>query len=52
MIMSGVDGQGASDAVTARQQQFDAQQLVKQEENREFNSLMATAKTAMEQSKI
>lgn len=50
--MSSVDGQGASDAATQRQQQFDAQQLVKKEENHEFNSLMDTAKSAIEQSKI
>jgi hypothetical protein len=52
MIMSTVDGQGTSDAVQQRQQQFDARQLAKAEENHEFNSLMETAKNAIEQSKM
>lgn len=50
--MASVDAQGVSDATTARQQQFDAQQLAKNEENHEVNSLFATAKDAIQQSKM
>jgi hypothetical protein len=53
MIMSDVDAaRGQSDAVSQRQQQFDAQQLQKNEENHEVNSLFATAKDAIQQSKM
>jgi hypothetical protein len=52
MIMDPTSAQGTSDATNARQQQFDAQQLVKNEQNHEVNSLFATAKDAIQQSKM
>ena len=50
--MDSVAAQGDSDAVNQRQQQFDAQQLAKNEENHEVNSLFSTAKDAIQQSKL
>jgi len=50
--MDPTSAQGTSDAVNQRQQQFDAQQLAKNEQNHEVNSLFATAKDAIQQSKM